>query len=83
VYIMRDVDVARTDKKVAGEYVFESESLSGLCDKNARIASAHLRYDHARVFRMLQSLFPTSDKVIPLNIPSGFGSLAHEIVTRL
>lgn len=85
VYIMQTVDAARMDKKVAGEYVFESDSISELCDKNACVASAHLRYDHARVFRVLQTLFPTSRKndVAPLNFPHEFGSLAHEIVSRL
>jgi len=83
VYIMRSVDVARTDKKVAGEYVFESDNLSKLCDKNACIASAHLRYDHVRVFRVLQSLFPTSDKGDVINTSNGFSPLSHEIVTRL
>lgn len=82
VFIARDVDIARGDKKVAEQYVFESDSLSELCDKNASIASAHLRFDHARVFRVLQSLFPPSEKDgSPRS--NGFSSLAREIVARL
>ena len=85
VYIMREVDIAMADKTVAQQYIFEANSLSELCDKNARIASAHLRFDHARIFRVLQSLFPISVKVgaTSLNVPYQFSSLAHEIVIRL
>lgn len=88
VYIMRGVDVARADKKVAREYVFESETLSTLCGENARIANANRRYDHARIFMMLQSLFPSSAKGDAIDASlsaasSGFGLLAHQIVTRL
>lgn len=79
VYIMRHVDVARADKSVAAEYLFEGQSLSHVCDENAKIATSQSRYDHARVFRVLQSLFPHSEKS---NLAS-FGSLAHQIVTRL
>jgi hypothetical protein len=82
VYIRR-VDVARADKKVAREYVFESKSLSALCEQNARIASANMRYDHARVFMVLQSLFPSSEKGDTATSSTGFGVLAHQIVTRL
>jgi hypothetical protein len=85
VYLVRDVDIARADRKVAEQYVFESDSLSELCDKNARIASANLRFDHARVFRVLQSLFPTleKDSAAPSNVPLRFSLLAREIMTRL
>jgi hypothetical protein len=78
---MRNVNVAKADRKVAEQYVFESNSLSELCDRNARIASAHMRFDHARVFRILQSLFPSSDK--DGTTSKGFSSLAWEIITRL
>lgn len=82
VYI-RSVDVAKADKRVAREYVFESKSLSTLCKENAQIASANMRYDHARIFMVLQSLFPSSGKGDTATMSSGFGLLAHQIVTRL
>lgn len=82
VYLRR-VDVARADKTVAKEYVFESKSLAALCEENVRIASANMRYDHARVFMVLRSLFPNSGKGDIVTLSNGFGLLAHQIINRL
>lgn len=79
VYIKRRVDVARADKAVAEEYKFEARSLADLCEENAKIATSKSRYDHARMFKVLQSLFPRSEK----GEISSFGALAHQLIMRM
>ena len=79
VYIKRRVDDARADKAVAEQYKFEARSLAHLCEENAQIATSKSRYDHARMFRVLQSLFPRSEK----GEIGSFGALANQIVMRL
>jgi hypothetical protein len=50
------------DKKVAAEYVFEADTLAGVCKLNAEVARNCRRYDHERVWNtlevLLQSLNP-------------------------
>ncbi|KAF7977533.1 hypothetical protein HWV62_3304 [Athelia sp. TMB] len=79
VYIKRRIDEARADKAVAEQYKFEAQSLAHLCEENAQIATSKSRYDHARMFRVLQSLFPRSEK----GEIGSFGTLANQIVMRL
>ncbi|KAF5346263.1 hypothetical protein D9756_011276 [Leucocoprinus leucothites] len=44
------------DKKVAAGYVFEANTLAGVCEKNAAVAGECRRYDHERVWRTLEAL---------------------------
>lgn len=82
VSIKREVDVARSDRTVARGYVFEAQTLSMLCEENAKVASLNMRYDHARIFRTLQALFP-NDAGSDAKNRSGFSPLAHHTLTRL
>ncbi|KAH7909417.1 hypothetical protein BJ138DRAFT_232760 [Hygrophoropsis aurantiaca] len=60
VFITRPVDVASIKRKVAAEYVFESQSLEKMCEANASIARNNGQFNHERVFKTLQTLFPSS-----------------------
>lgn len=82
VSIKREVDIARSDRTVAREYVFEAHTLSMLCEENAKVAGLSMRYDHARIFRTLQTLFP-SDAEGDVKKRSGFSPLAHQILMQL
>lgn len=82
VSIKREVDVARSDRTVAREYVFKADTLSMLCEENAKVANLSMRYDHARIFRILQTLFP-SDVEGGAKKRNGFSPLARQILTRL
>lgn len=44
------------DKKVAVEYVFEADSLVGVCEVNAKVAREYRRYDHERAWKTLLAL---------------------------
>ncbi|KAJ3564713.1 hypothetical protein NP233_g8108 [Leucocoprinus birnbaumii] len=44
------------DKKVAAGYVFEADTLAGVCVKNANVARDCRRYDHERVWKTLEAL---------------------------
>ena len=59
VFLVSTNETAGPDKKVAVGYVYEcpEEGLSEVCARNARNARACGRYDHERVFKMLQTLF--------------------------
>lgn len=58
VFITNTTHISGGDRKVAVEYVFEAETLAGLCQKNAEVAREHGRYDHERIFKILHALFP-------------------------
>jgi hypothetical protein len=45
------------DKKVAAEYMFEADSLAGVCEKNAKVARGCRRRDHERAWKTLEGLF--------------------------
>ena len=60
VLITNTTNIAGADRKVAVDYVFQSDSLADVCEKNALVAREHGRYDHERVFRTLGTLFPSS-----------------------
>lgn len=70
--------IAGGDRKVAVDYIFESSSLADVCGKNAVAARNHGRYDHERVFRTLQALFPTSEQK-----STPFSVLAIKIIMEL
>ncbi|KAJ7029772.1 hypothetical protein C8F04DRAFT_1115839 [Mycena alexandri] len=58
VFITNTTHISGGDRKVATGYVFEDETLALVCQKNAEVAREHGRYDHERVFKILQALFP-------------------------
>jgi hypothetical protein len=62
VFIASTTDIAGSDKKMAVQYIFQSNSLVDVCDKNAHVAQKHGRYDHERVFSTLRTLFPTTEQ---------------------
>lgn len=58
MFITNTTHISGGDRKVATEYVFEDETLALVCQKNAEVAREHGRYDHERIFKILQALFP-------------------------
>lgn len=88
VFIANTTHFAGADKKVAVEYIFQSDTLAAVCETNSLIAKEHGRYDHERVFRTLGSLFPTpkpGDNMdsVPSFVPSGPNSLFYQVISRL
>jgi hypothetical protein len=59
VFITNTTHISGGDPKVATGYVFEAETLALVCHKNAEVARDHGRYDHERIFKILQALFPS------------------------
>ncbi|KAJ6566840.1 hypothetical protein B0H19DRAFT_1067114 [Mycena capillaripes] len=59
VFITNTTHISGGDRKVATGYVFEAETLALVCQKNAEVAREHGRYDHERIFKVLQALFPS------------------------
>lgn len=49
------------DKNVAAGYVFEADTLTGMCLKNAIVARSCGRYDHERVWKTLEVLFKSTN----------------------
>ena len=49
------------DKNVAAGYVFEADTLMGICLKNAMVARNCARYDHERVWKTLEVLFKSTN----------------------
>jgi hypothetical protein len=81
VFITNTTHISGGDRKVAIGYVFEGETLAMVCQKNAEVAREHGRYDHERIFKILQALFPShcsAGVVLP-----GTNSLVVKMVTRM
>ncbi|KAJ7690925.1 hypothetical protein B0H14DRAFT_3906345 [Mycena olivaceomarginata] len=81
VFIANTTYISSGDRKVATGYVFEAETLAMVCQKNAEVAREHGRYDHERVFKILQALFPShcsAGSALP-----GTNSLVVKVVTRI
>jgi WD repeat-containing protein 59 len=62
VFIDAPTDPVFARRKVAEEYVFgcNGESVSAVCEANAKIAHEHGQWNHERVWRILRGLFPPS-----------------------
>ncbi|KAF5339452.1 hypothetical protein D9611_009784 [Ephemerocybe angulata] len=56
VFLMDTTRFSGPDKVVAEEYDFSAVSLFELCEKNAGVARERRRFDHERVFRIVQAL---------------------------
>ncbi|KZS98011.1 hypothetical protein SISNIDRAFT_481877 [Sistotremastrum niveocremeum HHB9708] len=57
VLSIRDVaHLVAAEKRVAQVYIISTRNPSALCEENAAIARKHGRYDHERMFRVLQPL---------------------------
>ncbi|KAJ7205052.1 hypothetical protein GGX14DRAFT_551619 [Mycena pura] len=80
VFITNTSHISGGDYKVAAGYVFEAETLALLCQKNAEVARDHGRYDHERIFKILQVLFPTSVDHSGTTAPN---ALVVRMVTRI
>lgn len=59
VFITNTTHISGGDRKVATGYMFEAETVALVCQKNAEVAREHGRYDHERIFKVLQALFPS------------------------
>lgn len=70
VYIQLPSDISFSQRLVAAEYIFEAPSITSLCATNANVARMHGQLAHERVFRTLQSLFPTSRLTPPYAKPA-------------
>ncbi|KAJ7608787.1 hypothetical protein FB45DRAFT_379946 [Roridomyces roridus] len=77
VFITSTTDISGPDRQVANGYVFQAETIAGLCQKNAEVARDHGRYDHERIFKILFALFP------PKEYPCEPSIIAVKMVTRL
>ncbi|KAF7373833.1 WD-REPEATS-REGION domain-containing protein [Mycena sanguinolenta] len=77
VFIANTTHISGGDRKVAAGYVFEAESLAMVCQKNSEVAREHGRYDHERIFKILQALFPSHDSCAAPN------SLVIKMVSRI
>jgi hypothetical protein len=58
VYIFNTASTNGPDLSVAKKYTFESTSLRSFCQENALSARQVGRYDHQRIFQVVQTLFP-------------------------
>ncbi|KAJ7831185.1 hypothetical protein B0H14DRAFT_2365267 [Mycena olivaceomarginata] len=81
VFITNTTHISGGDRKVATGYVFEAETLAMVCQKNAEVAREHGRYDHERIFKILQALFPSHCSA-GVALP-GTNSLVVKMVTRI
>ncbi|KAJ7894421.1 hypothetical protein B0H14DRAFT_3854291 [Mycena olivaceomarginata] len=81
VFITNTTHISGGDRKVAIGYVFEAETLAMVCQKNAEVAREHGRYDHERIFKILQALFPSHCSA-GVALP-GTNSLVVKMVTRI
>ncbi|KAJ7184758.1 hypothetical protein C8R46DRAFT_1158882 [Mycena filopes] len=80
VFITNTTHISGGDRKVAEGYVFEDETLALVCQKNAEVAREHGRYDHERIFKILQALFPDSGACADA---SRVNSLVVKMVSRM
>ncbi|KAF8209638.1 hypothetical protein K438DRAFT_1711879 [Mycena galopus ATCC 62051] len=81
VFIANTTHISGGDRKVAASYVFEAETLAMVCQTNSKVAREHGRYDHERIFNILQALFPSyDDSCVPIPAPN---SLVVKMVTRI
>ncbi|KAJ7148202.1 hypothetical protein C8R46DRAFT_1167201 [Mycena filopes] len=80
VFITNTTHISGGDRKVAEAYVFENETLALVCQKNAEVAREHGRYDHERIFKILQALFPDSGACADA---SRVNSLVVKMVSRI
>lgn len=78
VFIRLSTDISLARRKVAAAYIFQAGTLEDLCRFNANVAREHGQFAHERMFRTLQSLFPTH--AATQNI---FGVAAHRIVNQM
>jgi hypothetical protein len=62
VYILSNPDYAIADRMPATEYVFKSDTPANVCGQNAAVARRYGRFDHERVFRILQAVFAGYEK---------------------
>ncbi|KAH7922738.1 hypothetical protein BV22DRAFT_1094123 [Leucogyrophana mollusca] len=83
VFITIPTDVASARQKVAAEYVLESQSLVELCETNARIARENRQFNHERVFKTLQALFPSTSKSCSPARALAYNPITNHIVTAL
>ncbi|KAF7354044.1 WD-REPEATS-REGION domain-containing protein [Mycena venus] len=81
VFITNTTHISGGDRKVATGYVFEAETLALLCQKNAEVARDHGRYDHERIFKILQALFPSYGD--SCSAARGSNSLVVKMVSRI
>ncbi|KAJ7613889.1 hypothetical protein DFH06DRAFT_1014506 [Mycena polygramma] len=79
VFITNTTHISGGDRKVATGYVFEAETLALVCQRNAEVARDHGRYDHERIFKILQALFPSESD----SYPAAANSLVVKMVSRL
>ncbi|KAK7061329.1 WD-repeats-region domain-containing protein [Favolaschia claudopus] len=70
VFITGTTHISGPDRKVAASYVFTADTLGMVCQKNAEVAQNHGRYDHERIFKILQALFPSYPDSYPATVPA-------------
>ncbi|KAH7890370.1 hypothetical protein F5I97DRAFT_1798915 [Phlebopus sp. FC_14] len=67
-------------RRVAVEYIFESDTLSKMCETNALIARQHGQFSHERAFKTLGTLFPTGQ----VDSPHGdFSIITRQVIDQL
>ncbi|KAJ7218177.1 hypothetical protein C8J57DRAFT_1732267 [Mycena rebaudengoi] len=79
-YLVNIANIARADRKVAIGYIFEADTLTEVCRKNAEAAREHGRYDHERIFKILQALFPAVEERVGPIVPN---VLIVKMITRI
>lgn len=75
--------IAGSDKKVAMRYVFQSHSLSDVCDRNAVVAREYHRFDHERIFITLRALFHVEGPVQDADWIVKSSPLLWQVIRRL
>jgi hypothetical protein len=84
VHIMSTVDSATPDRRVAAEYVFVSGTVEDTCEQNAIVAHRYGRFDHERIFRMMQAVASPWDGSRDRSCPRATKMLlAHTLAMRL
>ncbi|KAG1808625.1 uncharacterized protein BJ212DRAFT_1382131 [Suillus subaureus] len=80
VFIEGPTDTTFAQRKVAEAYVFghDGESVSAICEANAKIAHEHGQWNHERVWRTLRGLFPAS-----VTKGAGPSKIARKVVDSL
>ncbi|KAJ6467500.1 hypothetical protein C8R47DRAFT_990390 [Mycena vitilis] len=79
VFITNTTHISGGDRKVATGYIFQAETLALVCQRNAEVAREHGRYDHERIFKILQALFPSESD----SYPAAANLLVVKMVSRL
>lgn len=82
VFIASTTNISGGDKKVAVQYIFQSDNIVDVCRTNARIAQEHGRYDHERIFNTLRAIFPTAEQE-QNGMMWTFDQLSLQIIMRL